>query len=153
MSKLGKLLQRGHESLIVMSTACCIYEHNIEVLARRMGNGIFGHSCGVLAIALLVELDLATLASRELLQVAHMNCQLLDSTGAEGIAGRDEDLVFVLQQEEANFRQISRFAYAVDSNDGHDVGPGFSEGGDGGCCDGVDLAKEIERGRGSQHFC
>ena len=79
-----------------MSPPGGVNEHHVKPLLRGKRHGILSHRGGVLAIALLVQLDLATLARRQLRQVAHVHSQLLDGAGAEGVARNDEDLVLVL---------------------------------------------------------
>lgn len=152
LGKLGKLLEGRHEALVIVASTSRVNEDNVVALLRGVGDRILGHRGGVLAVALLVELDLAALARRQLLEVAHVDGELLDGAGAEGVAGGDEDLVLVLQEEEADLGEVGRLAHAVDADDGDDVGAGLAEGGDGGCGDGVDFAQEVERGGGREHL-
>lgn len=96
LGKLGKLLQRRHESLVVVPSSSRIDEDDIVALLGRMANGIFGNSSGILAISLLVQLHLSAFSSRELLEVSHVYGELLNSAGTESITSSDEDFVFVL---------------------------------------------------------
>ena len=127
-------------------------EHHIVPLLRGKGHGVLGHRRSILAIALLVQLDLAALAGGQLFEVAHVHGQLLDGAGAEGVARCDEHLVLVLQEEEADLREIGGFADAVDTDNGHDVGAALAEGGSRRGGDGVDLAEEVEGGGRGKHF-
>lgn len=98
LGKLGKLFERRHETLVVVSTAGGVNEDNVVVLLCSMGDCVLGDGGGVLAVTLLVELDLAaTFSGCELLEVANVDCELLDGAGAKRVTCRDKDLVFVLQ--------------------------------------------------------
>lgn len=131
-----------------MSAASCVDEHHIETLLCSKRNSILGHGSRILAVTLLVELDLAPLARRQLLEVAHVHGELFDGARTERIAGGNEDLVLVLQQEETDLGQVGRLADAVDAHDGDDVRPGPTQRGHGRCGDGIDLAEEVEGGAG-----
>lgn len=152
LGKLGKLFQRRHEALVVVSPAGGVDENHVVALLRGVGDGILGNGDGILAVALLIQLHLTALASRQLLEVAHMNRELLNGTGAERVASGDEYLVLILQQEEADLGQVRRLAYAIDTDYRDNVGPGLAERRGKGRRDGVDFAQEIE-GRGwRQHL-
>lgn len=127
LGKLGKLLERRHQALIVVPAASRVDEDNVKALLGRKGNGVLGNSGGILAVALLVELDLAALSSCQLFEVPYMDSELLDGTGSERVAGRDEHLVLVLKEEEANLGQVGRLAHAVDAHNGDDVGTSFAQ--------------------------
>lgn len=135
-----------------MPAAGSVDEDNVEALLSGVADGVLGNGGGVLAVALLVELDVAALAGSELLEVADVDGELLDGAGTEGVAGGDEDLVLVLQEEEADLGQVGGLADAVDADDGHDVGAGLAEGGGRGGGDGVDLAEEVEGRGGGEHL-
>ena len=127
--QLRELLQIRHQPRVVVPAPRRVDKHDVELLRGRVRDGIFGNIGGVLAVALLEKLDLATaLALRELLEVAGVNPQLLHSAGAEGVAGGDEDLEIVLEEEEGEFGEIGGLADAVDADDGDDVrAPGRGE--------------------------
>lgn len=153
LSKLGKLFQGGHETLVVVSASGGVNEDDVEAVLRGVSHGVASDGGGVLAVALLVELNAAALTDGELLEVADVHGELLNGAGAEGVAGGDEDLVLVLQEEEANLGQVGRLADAVDADDGDDVGAGLAEGSRGWGGDGVDLAEEVEGGSRGKHLC
>ena len=127
-----------------MPTPGGIDEHDIVTLLGAEGNGILSDGGGILAVPPLVELDLAAFARGELLEVADVDGQLLDGAGAEGVTGGDEDLVLILQQEEADLGQVGRLADAIDPDDGDDVGARLAEGCGGRGGHGIDLAQEVE---------
>lgn len=102
-------------------------EHHIVALGRRVRHRVLCDRRGVLAVPLLVKLDVATLAGCQLLEIPHMHGELLNGTGAEGVARRDEDPVLVLQEEVADLGEVRGFANTVDPDYGHDVGsPGLA---------------------------
>lgn len=144
LGKLGKLLQRRHESLVIVPPPSRINKNDVVALLSSMVNGILGDGSSIFAVSLLVQLDFASFSGRQLLKVPHMHGELLDGARTESVAGGDEDLVLVLQQEEADLGQVGGLADAVDSDDGDDVGPSFAQRGDWWSCDGVDFAKKIE---------
>lgn len=102
LSKLGKLLERRHQALVVVPSASRVDEDNVKALLGRKGDGVLGNRGSILAVALLVELYLAALSSCQLFEVPYMDSELLNGTGSERVAGRDEYLVLVLKEEEAN---------------------------------------------------
>ena len=114
-----------------MATTRGVDEDDIVALLGSVGDCVLGDGGGIFAVALLVEFDLTTLAGGEFFEVADVDGKLLDGAGAEGIAGGDEDFVFVLEEEEANLGEVGGFADAVDADDGHDVGAALAEGCDG----------------------
>lgn len=79
-----------------------------------------------------------------------MHAELLDGAGAEGIAGGDEEGEVVLEEEEGEFRKGGGFAYAVDADDGDDVGSPLCGGGEGGrgARDAANGAEDVEGGCG-----
>ena len=68
-----------------------------------------------------------------------MDAKLLDSAGAEGVAGGDEDAVFVLQEEEADFAEVGGLADAVDADNGDDIGSWGR-----GSCGGTNGAEKVQ---------
>jgi hypothetical protein len=152
LGELGKLLERRHEALVVVTPACSVDENDIVPLGSAVRDGILGYRRGVLAVALLVDVDGAALARRELLEVAHVHGELLDGAGAEGVGGGDEDLVPVLQEEEADLGEVGGLADTIDADDGEDVGARLAEGGHGRGCHGVDFAEEVEGGGRGEHL-
>lgn len=152
LRKLGKLLERRHEALVVVPAASRVDEDDVEALVGGMGDCVLCDGGGVLAVALLVELDLAALAGGELLEVADVDGELLDGAGAEGVSGGDEDLVLVLQEEEADLGEVGGLADAVDADDGDDVGAGLAQRGGRRRGDGVDLTEQVEGGGGREHL-
>ncbi len=145
LGKLGKLFERRHEALVVVPAASRVNEDDVVTLLRGVGDGVLGHRSSVLAVALLVQLNLAALARRQFLEVADVHGELFNGAGAEGVAGCDEYLVLVLQQEEANLGQVSRFAHTVDADNRHDIRAALAERRDGWRCDGVNVAEKVER--------
>lgn len=99
-----------------------INEHNIVAFSRRVRYRVLRDRRRVFAISLLVQLDVAALAGRELFEIPHMHGELLDGAGAERVARRHEDSVLVLQEEVADLGEVSGLANAVDADYGHDVG-------------------------------
>lgn len=153
LGKLGKLLQRGHEPLVVVSPPGGVDEDHVVALARGVGDGVLGHGRGVLAVALLVNVHLAAaLSGRELLEVPHVHGELLHRAGAERVARGDEHAVLVLQEEVADLGEVGRLADAVDADDGDDVRAAGAEGRGGWGGDGVDFAEEVERRLGREHL-
>ena len=131
LRQLRELLQIRHQARVVVAAAGGIDEHDVEAVRGRVRDGVLSDVGGILTVALLEELDLAAaLALRELLKVAGVHAQLLDGAGAEGVAGGDEDLEVVLEEEEGEFGEVGRLADAVDADDGDDVrSSGRGEGG------------------------
>ena len=152
LGKFRELLERGHEALVVVAAAGSINENNIVTLLGSLADGVLGDGGGVTAVALLEDLDAAALALRQLLEVADVDLELLDCTGPEGIARRDQHAVLVLQQEVADLGQVRRLAHAVDADDGDDVRPRPAPAHGRRPGDGVDVADEVERRRGRQHL-
>lgn len=116
LGKLGKLLQRRHEPLVIVSPPSRVDEDDVVALLSRVVDGVLGHGSGILAVSLLVQLDPSTFSGCELLEISHVDGELLDGTRAERVSGGDEDLVLVLQQEEADLGQVGGLADAVDSD-------------------------------------
>lgn len=103
LGKFGKLFERRHETLVVVSTASSVDEDDVVALLCSVGDCVLGHGGSVLAVALLVELNLtAAFPGCEFLEVADVDGELLDGAGAKRVTCGDKDLVFVLQEEEAN---------------------------------------------------
>lgn len=152
LGELGEFLERGHQALVVVPSPGGVDEDDVEVLRSGVGDGVFGDVGCVLAVALLVELDLAAFAGGEFLEVAGVHAELFDGAGAEGVAGGDEDFEFVLKEEEADFGEVGGFADAVDADDGDYVGAAVLEGESGGVGDGLDFAEEVERGGWGEDF-
>ena len=61
MSKLCKLLERRHETLVVVSSTSSVDENDIIALLSRMAYGVLCDGSSILAITLLVEFNAATL--------------------------------------------------------------------------------------------
>lgn len=144
LGKLREFLEGGHEALVVVATTGGVDEDDVVALLGGVGDCVLGDGGGVLAVALLVEFDLASFAGGEFFEVADVDGELLDGAGAEGVAGGDEDFVLVLQEEEADLGEVGGLADAVDADDGHDVGAALAEGRDRWGGDGVDFAEEVE---------
>lgn len=106
LGKVGKLFERAHEALVVVAATGGINQDNVEALGGGVSDGVTGDLGGVLAVSLLVELDLAALADGQLLEVADVDSELFDGAGAEGVAGSDENAVFILKEEEAHFGKV-----------------------------------------------
>lgn len=123
----GEFLQRGHQAGVVVAAAGGVDEDDVEGVGGGMGDGGFGDGGGVFAVALFVEFDLggAGLAGGQLLEVAGVHAELLDGAGAEGVAGGDEELQVVLEEEEGEFGEVGRFADAVDADDGDYIWSSF----------------------------
>lgn len=152
LRKLGEFFQRRHEPLVVVAAAGRVDEDHVEARLRGVRDGVLGDGRRVLAVALLVQLDLPALARRQLRQVADVHRELLHRAGAECVARRDEHLVLVLQQEEADLGQVGRLAHAVDADNGHDVRAALAERRHGRGGDGVNVAEEVERRGGREHL-
>lgn len=79
---------------------------------------------------------------------------MFDGAGAESIAGGDEDLEVILEEEEGELGEVCGFADAVDADDGDYVGAWFR--GERVHCgrvgDGCDGAEEVERSGGREDF-
>jgi hypothetical protein len=133
-----KLLQRTHQSSIIMSPARCINQHNVEAILLRMSHSISSDVSCIFTVSLFEQIDFAALALAEFLEVADVDAQLLDSAGAERVGCGDEDAVVVLEQEEGDFGEVCGFADAVDADDGENIG---ARGG--GVCV-LDFAEEVE---------
>ena len=127
-----------------MPPSSSINQHHVVVLLRGMGHRILSYRSSILAVSLLVQLDAATFSLCQLFKVAYVYGELLDRAGSKGISGGDQDLVLVLEEEIADFREVGGFSYAVDANDGHYVGTRFSEGGARWGGNGVDFSEKIE---------
>lgn len=151
VGQLAKLGQAGHEARVVVAAAGRVNQDNVEAHVvggggAGIGDGVAGQRGGVLAVALFEELDVADVfALAQLGQVAHVDAQLLDGTGAEGVGGADEDAEVVLKEEKSNFGERGGFADAVDTDDADDIGARGVGGGDG--------AQEIERGGRGEDAC
>jgi len=65
LGKLGKLLQRRHETLVIVSAAGRVNQDHVKLLLGSKRDGILCHGCGVFAVTLLVQLYLAALTGRE----------------------------------------------------------------------------------------
>lgn len=102
LSKLGKLLERRHKSLVIVPSTSCVDEDNVITFLRSMAHSILGDCGSILAVTLLIKLNATTLTGRQLLEVTDVNSELLDGAGTESVTGGDENLVFVLKKEEAN---------------------------------------------------
>lgn len=122
MGEGSELLERGHESGVVVPAAGGVDEDDIEFVRGRVRHGVLGDVGRVFAVALFVQLDFApALALREFLEVAGVNSELLHGPGAECVAGRDQEGKVVLQEEEGKFGKVRRLADAVDSYDGNHI--------------------------------
>lgn len=73
-----------------------VNEHYVVALGRRVRHRVLRDRRRVLAVPLLVKLDVAALAGRQLLEVPNVHGKLLDGAGAERVARRHEDPVLVL---------------------------------------------------------
>lgn len=145
LRELGELLERRHQTLVVVPAAGGVDKHDVEAACGGVRDGVFGDVGRVFAVALFVQLDAAAFARGELLEVAGVHAQLFDGAGPEGVARGDQDAEFVLQQEEGDFGEVGGFTDAVDADNGDDVGAGVLvevERGRGG--DGLDFAEEVE---------
>lgn len=87
-----------------MATTGGIDEDDVEFLRGRVGHGVFGNVRGVLAVAFFVQLDFPEpFALGEFLKISRVDAELFDGAGAECVAGGDEELEVVLEEEECEF--------------------------------------------------
>ena len=101
LGERGEFLQRGHQSGVVMAPACCVNQNDVELLRGGVADGVFGEVGGVFAVAFFVELNFAqAFAFGEFFQIARVHAELLDRAGAESIAGGDEEVEVILEEEE-----------------------------------------------------
>ena len=84
-----------------MAAACGVDEDDVEVLCGGILDGVFGDVCGVFAVAFFIEFDLPEPFSfGEFFQIARVDAELLDGARAESVAGGDEEVEIVLEEEE-----------------------------------------------------
>lgn len=101
-----------------MAPAGGVDQNDVEVLRGGVADGVFGNVGSVFAVSLFVELDFAeAFAFGEFFQIAGVHAELLDGARAEGIAGGDEEVEVVLEEEEGEFGEIGRFPHTVDAHD------------------------------------
>lgn len=84
-----------------MPSSSGVDKYDIEVLLCSVGYGVFGDIGCVFTISLFIELNFPkVLPFGQFLEIPRMHTKLFDSAGSESIASGNENVEFVLKEEE-----------------------------------------------------